>query len=178
MDPAGIMPIFLSLTDELSKKDRHKVLYQSIVTAFIVSVAFLFGSREIFKFLGITIADFQIAGGILLLVIAIVDLMHRDREEREPDRSVGIVPIGVPLITGPAALTTMIMLLHHFGPGLVTIALAMNLLVMILALFSAIHFKKIFGINGMKALSKIVSLFLAAIAVMFIRVGLQTAFGH
>src|SRR3989338_7660315 len=172
MDPAGIMPIFLGLTQSLPRRDRQRVLVHSLLTAFAVSLAFLFGGPEIFRFLGISIADFQIAGGIVLLVIAVMDLTHRTKEERRPDRSVGIVPIGVPLIMGPAALTALAMLSGGFGKGLVTLALAVNLVIMALALVYAGSVEQIFGTNGMKALSKIISLFLAAIAVMFIRVGL------
>ena len=176
MDPGGIMPIYLGLTEEMPRRDRNRVLIQSMVTAFAVSLLFLLGGTKIFALLGIRLADFQIAGGILLLVIAITDLTHRSKEQREPDRSVGVVPIGIPLIMGPAALTTLIMLGNEHGMLLAVSSLSLNLFVMFLALVYAGNVERLVGINGMKALSKIVSLFLAAIAVMFIRVGIQNVF--
>ena len=177
MDPAGAMPIFLGLTHGLPHKQRKRVLIQSLVTAFLVGLLFLFGGIPIFHFLGIRLGDFQIAGGIVLLIIAILDLTHVAKELREPDPSVGVVPIGVPLIIGPAALTTIIMLGNEFGPAKTVLSLVINLFLTAFALVYARGVERLFGVNGMKAFSKIISLFLAAIAVMFIRVGIQNVFG-
>lgn len=177
MDAMGAMPIFLGLTQNLPRRDRQKVLNQSVLTAFIVSLLFLFAGRWIFKILGIELADFQIAGGILLLVIAVIDLINPAKEERRPDRSVGIVPIGIPLIMGPAALTTLMVLAKQYPFYWVGAALLINLSLVTLILYFSGVVEKFVGINGMQAFSKIISLFLAAIAVMFIRVGLQMALG-
>lgn len=177
MDPVGIMPIYLSLTKDLSKKDRKRVLNQSVLTAFVISLLFLLAGQKIFQFLGIQLPDFQIAGGVLLLIIAIFDLIHPTKEERLPNRSIGVVPIGIPLIMGPAALTTLMMLASQHDFYLVGSALILNLFLMTAALYYSSAAEKVVGINGMEAFSKIISLFLAAIAVMFIRVGLQTILG-
>lgn len=179
MDPVGIMPIYLSLTKELSKKDRRRVLNQSALTAFVISLLFLLAGQKIFQFLGIQLSDFQIAGGVLLLVIAIIDLVHPAKEERLPNRSIGVVPIGIPLIMGPAALTTLMMLANQYNFHVVATALILNLILMTAALYYAGLAERVVGINGMEAFSKIICLFLAAIAVMFIRVGLQAVLlGH
>ncbi len=177
MDSPGAMPIFLGLTHGLPQKQRKKVLIQSLLTAFIVGILFLFGGIPLFRFLGISLGDFQIAGGIVLLIIAILDLTHVAKELREPDPSVGIVPIGVPLIIGPAALTTLIMLGNEFGTAKTVLSLIINLVLTAIALSNAKVVERVVGVNGMKAFSKIISLFLAAIAVMFIRVGIQNVFG-
>ncbi len=176
MDPLGITPIFASLTKTMKKKERDHVLNQSLVTAFAISMAFLFLGQKIFAFLGIQLYDFQIAGGLLLLIISILDLVHPTKEQRLPGTNIGVVPIGIPLIMGPAALTTLMMLGSQHGYKWVAIGLASNLVLMYFALHFSKKAESIFGVSGMKAASKIVSLFLAAIAIMFIRVGLQSAF--
>ena len=173
MDPLGIMPIFLGLTKEITRKERQRVLNQSVLTAFIISFLFLVAGQWVFRLIGITLPDFQIAGGILLLVLAITDLIHPTQEQRQPSKSVGIVPIGIPLIIGPAALTTLMMLVSQFSYRPVLTALVANLLIVTVSLYCAQPVENLFGINGMKAFSKIISLFLAAIGVMFVRVGLQ-----
>ena len=175
LDPLGIMPIFLSLTKDIARKDRQRILGQSAVTAFLISLLFLLAGRWLFNLLGISLADFQIAGGILLLIIAITDIVHPTQEQRQPVvQSIGIVPIGIPLIVGPAALTTLMMLASQYPYPFLFSALFLNLLLVMLALWFSHFVENFVGINGMKAFSKIISLFLAAIAVMFIRVGLQT----
>lgn len=174
IDPLGVMPIFLGLTQGMMRKDRQRVLFQSVLTALLISLIFLLAGPEIFRFLGIQLADFQIAGGILLLIIAIMDLVNPLKEQRQPVKSIGIVPIGIPLIIGPAALTALMMLANQFLFYWVTAALLLNLGIVTFCLYYAGHVESYVGINGMKAFSKIISLFLAAIAVMFIRVGLQT----
>ncbi|MDP2599538.1 MAG: MarC family protein [Deltaproteobacteria bacterium] len=177
LDPVGVMPIFLGLTESMPRRDRQKVLNQSVLTAVLVSLLFLFAGQWMFKVLGISLADFQVAGGILLLVLAIVDLVNPTKPERQPNQSVGVVPIGIPLIMGPAALTTLLVLGKLYPFHWVAAALLANMAVITAALYYAGFTEKIVGINGMQAVSKIISLFLAAIAVMFIRVGLQTALG-
>ncbi|OGQ45322.1 MAG: hypothetical protein A3H42_06715 [Deltaproteobacteria bacterium RIFCSPLOWO2_02_FULL_46_8] len=178
LDPIGIMPIFLGLTSDMPIRDRQRVLNQSVITSFAISMLFLLAGQGIFNLLGIQIADFQIAGGILLLVLAVVDLISPAKEERRPDRSAGVVPIGIPLIMGPAALTTLLVLSKQFPFHWVAFALLANLIIITAALYYASLTEKLVGINGMQAFSKIISLFLAAIAVMYIRVGLQSIFIH
>lgn len=174
IDPLGVMPIFLGLTKGMVRAERERVLFQSVLTALVISLVFLLGGPEIFRLLGIQLADFQIAGGILLLIIAIMDLVHPVKEQRQIAGSIGVVPIGIPLIMGPAALTTLMMLGGQFQFHWVASALILNLVLLTIAFYFSGHIENMVGINGMKALSKIISLFLAAIAVMFIRVGLQT----
>ncbi len=176
LDPVGVMPLFLGLTHDMPRRDRQKVLNQSVVTAVIVSLLFLFAGNWIFKILGITLADFQVAGGILLMVLAIVDLVNPTKPERQPNTNIGVVPIGVPLIMGPAALTTLLVLGKLYPFHWLILALLVNMILITAALYYSSLTEKLVGINGMQAVSKIISLFLAAIGVMFIRVGLRTIF--
>lgn len=174
IDPLGVMPIFLGLTRGITRPQRERILFQSVLTALLISLIFLLAGPEIFRLLGIGLADFQIAGGILLLIIAIMDLVHPVKEQRQPFQGIGIVPIGIPLIMGPAALTTLMMLANLYLFYWVAGALILNLMILTTAFYFAGHIENVVGINGMRAFSKIISLFLAAIAVMFIRVGLKT----
>src|SRR5688572_28363028 len=103
IDALGAIPIFLSLTSEVEKPDRDRLVRHACVTALIISVLFLIGGASLFAFLGITENDFRVAGGLVLLILAINDLIFSQiRQARQPESTIGIVPIGIPLIMGPA----------------------------------------------------------------------------
>jgi multiple antibiotic resistance protein len=129
--------------------------------------------NTIFDFLGITENDFRIGGGIVLLILAIRDLLDDgDDESRTPRTEVGIVPIGVPLIMGPGALTTIIMVTDTYGYLLATASIVLNLAIVWILFSQSKWIVKVIGDGGAKAFAKVASLFLAAIAVMMIRVGI------
>lgn len=97
----GVLPIFLSLTEGLEANKVRRTILESVTTACVVAVVFLVVGPRFLFFLGITIPDFMIAGGILLLVIALTDLITGEKRQREADpEGLGAVPIGIPLITG------------------------------------------------------------------------------
>ena len=175
MDPFGQLPIFTSLTRDMSAKEKNAVVRFSTLTALIVSIAFVFIGQGIFRVLGITVADFKIAGGILLLCIAIMELLGRGQRQREP-QEVGIVPLGVPMLVGPAVLTIVIVLIDNYGIVGTILSLVLNLTI-VFVVFSAEHkITKVIGKNGLIAISKVIMLLLAAIAVMMIRLGLESYF--
>ncbi|MDI6783122.1 MAG: MarC family protein [bacterium] len=173
VDAIGLLPIYLTLTEGFSLESRMRVLWQSLLTATIVAVAFVLVGRWIFSVLGITVADFKIAGGLILLVLAIMDLLKESTEWRVGKETMGIVPIGVPLIVGPAVLTTVIMFtdIHGLVPTLVSLLL--NLAIVGILFYNVDKIISFIGKGGAKAGSKVISLLLAAIAVMMIRQGLQ-----
>ena len=105
VDAIGVLPLYVSLTEGLNKVQRQKVVFQSVVTASVVAVLFLWFGPVLLKFLGITVQDFMVAGGILLLAISLNDILigTKKRRQADPD-SLGAVPIGIPLITGPACM--------------------------------------------------------------------------
>lgn len=175
MEPIGVIPIYLSLTRPMAAGERRAVLFYSLVTATIITLAFLALGKAVFFALGITISDFQIAGGLVLLSIAISDIVHTARGETEirPTAGVGIVPIGTPLIAGPAALTTIVMLNDLYGIFFTAAALAANLFIVWVAFLWSEHIIRYIGENGARGISKVVALLLAAIAVMMIRKGLE-----
>ncbi len=175
MEPIGVIPIYLSMTRPLRAPERRTVLFYSLITATLITLAFLALGKLVFIALGITVKDFQIAGGLVLLSIAISDIVHTARGETDikPTAGVGIVPIGTPLIAGPAALTTIIMLNDLYGFIVTASALIVNLFIIWIVFLWADNIVKYLGENGARGISKVVSLLLAAIAVMMIRRGLH-----
>ncbi len=171
IDIIGTTPIFLGFIHDISDSERKKLIIEALLTAFIVANAFLVFGKLIFNFLGITIDDFRIAGGIILLIISVTDIMTSPEQRRNPRTNVGIVPLGIPLIMGPAALTTIIILVDNFGYLTTILSMVLNFIIVGLVLLNAQWLIKIIGEGGTKAFAKIASLFLAAIAVMMIRVG-------
>lgn len=175
MEPIGLIPIYVALTDGMDTHQKRSVLFHSILTAAAITLAFLFVGRAVFILLGITISDFQIAGGLILLSIAIVDIVHTARltPVAKPSPGVGIVPMGTPLIAGPAALTTLLMLSELYGFTVTLAALIVNLLIVWLSFLSSDRIIGYIGEKGSLGISKVISLLLAAIAVMMIRRGIE-----
>ncbi len=123
--------------------------------------------------MGITIDDFRIAGGIILLILSINDILFSSEERKTPSSKIGIVPLGIPLIMGPAALTTILILIDQFGFLYTVFSMALNFIIVWFVLRYSNLIIKIMGEGGTRAFAKVASLFLAAIAVMMIRVGVS-----
>jgi multiple antibiotic resistance protein len=172
IDVLGLVPIFLSLTGKMNPKEKKKLITDATLTALAVALIFLFGGRMIFNFLGITENDFRVGGGIVLLVLAIVDLVFSGEENRTPQTTVGVVPIGIPLIIGPAVLTTLLIVVDAYGYLAAVIALLTNLFLVWLIFRYSNLIIRIMGEAGSKAFAKVAALFMAAIAIMMIRLGL------
>jgi multiple antibiotic resistance protein len=172
IDVLGIVPVFLSLTDGMIRVQKQRLITQATLTALAVSVLFVFGGRLIFNFLGITENDFRVGGGIVLLVLAVSDLLFPPSRQRTPDSSAGIVPIGIPLIVGPAALTTILILVDSKGYVVTLVSLFVNLLIVWVVFRYSEVVLRLIGDAGSKAVAKVAALFMAGIAVMMIRVGL------
>lgn len=172
VDAIGVLPIFVSLTEELDKKEKIKVIFQSLATAVCLAIGFIFLGQAIFRFLNITVGDFMVAGGILLFCIAITDILSPVKKRRIPSRELGSVPLGTPLIVGPAVLTTSLIVMQQYGLAPTLIAVLANVLLAgLVFLFSQVVIKVV-GTAGSRALSKIAALLLAAIAVMMVRRGI------
>lgn len=171
MDAVGVLPVFMGLTDHLKKHDRQRVIVQSIVTAFSVGIVFLFIGKWIFRVLGIMVADFKIAGGLVLLAIALRDLLQYEKPHKLPSETVGAVPIGIPLITGPAVLTTILIMLDAYGVVWTVSSFVINLAIAWIIFSYSDAISGFLGKAGSKAVSKIAHLFLVAIAIMMVRKG-------
>ncbi|HRI46865.1 MAG: MarC family protein [Ignavibacteriaceae bacterium] len=172
IDIIGTVPIFLGFTSDLSEKEKRRLIIEAVAAAFVIAVLFLVGGKLILSFLGITIDDFRIAGGIILLILAINDIMFSSEVRRKPGSKIGIVPLGIPLIIGPAALATIMILIDSFGFVATLISMTSNFLIVLLVLTFSGSVIKVMGEGGTRAFAKIASLFLAAIAVMMIRTGI------
>ena len=172
MDAIAVLPIFLSMVEGMPPDDKKIIIKQSVITAFLISVCFLAVGKFIFSALGITVADFKIAGGIVLLVLAINDLLFPEKTRRFQGSSIGVVPLGMPLIVGPGVLTTIIILVDTYGYLPALFSILVNLFIVWLAFNKSDAIMKLLGENGAKGFSKVMSIFLAAIAVMMIRRGI------
>ena len=176
MDPIGIIPLYISFTQQMDSRARRRLTWEALGAAFAVTMAFMFVGKALFNTLGITIPDFQIAGGLLLVVMSIQDMVSSTKELRDPGPNVeaGVVPLGIPLIAGPAVLTTELLLLQQHGVTPTASALVANLIVTALGFKLSTGITKLLGSGGVRAVSKIFSLLMAAIAIMMIRVGIET----
>lgn len=174
IDAIGILPIYMSMTKEVFVDKRKNIVNQATATGFLIAVIFMYFGREIFKFLGITIPDFRIAGGILLIIFAITDLLFSDKNNTRtaPSDSMGIVPIGMPLIIGPGVLTTVLLSVGANGYTATLIALILNMLIVWFVFTYSDSVIKLVGESGATAIGKVFSLLLAAIAIMMIRLGI------
>jgi multiple antibiotic resistance protein len=172
IDPIGLAAIFLALGSGVPLVQRRKIARQAAWTGGVVALLFLLLGQSIFAALSITTSDFQIAGGLILFVIAARDILHSAAEE--PTKladDFGIVPLGMPLIAGPASITTLILLAKTVGVWVTLAALVVNLVLVVLAFAYSEKLGRLIGSTGMRAISKIISLLLAAIAVNMIRQG-------
>jgi len=174
VDAIGILPMFLNLTEDVEKKLVRKIVLQSVATALVVAVAFVAIGELLLRLLGITVADFMIAGGALLFGISFFDLLTFNKPHRTVDSdSLGAVPIGVPLIVGPAVLTTSILVVRQQGILPTLFALIINILFAGIILWFSEGFIKVMGKTGAKITSKLANLLLAAIGVMMVRKGIM-----
>jgi multiple antibiotic resistance protein len=173
VDVVGIVPIYLALTATLAVEERRAVLRSSLIVATAVSIGFALVGKAVFIYLGITVADFQVAGGLILLGLAGLDLLAHEPRGLAAGVDVGVVPLGVPIIAGPAVITTSMLLVDQFGTAVTLLALIANLVIAGVVLANARNVERLVGRTGARAMSKIVSLLLAAIGVHWIRQGLR-----
>ena len=172
IEPFSNVTNFIALTQGFTKKQRSNVARVSIITASLAVTAFLFVGKGIFVTLGISVPDFLVAGGILLLVVAILIMLGFERIGHWPKEEVGVVPLGTPLIAGPAVLTTMLILLDTHGVVPTILSFLLNMALMWWMLAKAERIVQQLGVGGTRALSRIMGLLLAAIAVMMVRRGI------
>lgn len=180
INPMGIIPLYLSVTEKLTTAERSRLTLQAMVTATALSVLILFAGQLIFSVLGITVNDLRVGGGLILLVLSISNLAFGDFRRRDPTEgedgddpaSVGIVPIGIPLIVGPAAITSILVSREAYGYLPTLSSLVINMVLVFLTLAAAPHIGRFTGAAGSKAIGKVASLFLAAISVAMIRAGI------
>ena len=175
VDAIGVLPFILSLTQDMSPTERTRTIRYAMPTAFALGLGFIGIGKGIFLLLNIEIADFLVAGGVVLLVLAIRHLITGKLVELQPTISkdmIGVVPIGTPLVVGPAVLTTLLLLTEQYPLPAVVLAFMLNLAFVWLVFAQANTVARLLREQGLRASSQIASLLLAAIAVMMIRKGI------
>ena len=173
VDPFGSIPIFMSLTDKMSENQKKKVFNTATLVGFILLLAFAFAGQEIFSIFGVSVFSFEVAGGILLLIIAIRILISgRVTDMDESPESVGAVPIAMPLLVGSGAITTTIFNLQAYG--VVVTALAV-FVVLILTWIILRYINKVYhflGKTGALVIARVMALLIAAIAIQYVLFGI------
>ncbi|MEM2321360.1 MAG: MarC family protein [Candidatus Bathyarchaeia archaeon] len=176
VDPLGNIPIFISLTQEMKGIERKKVFHTATITGFILLLAFAVAGNEILSIFGVGLPSFMVAGGILLLTLAVKILIGWEGGGRLTPESVGAVPIAVPLLVGPGAITTTILSLQEHGM-LVTIfsvVVVFTLTWLILKHIELLY--RVLGRNGSAIIARVMALLIAAIAIQYIINGLNAFF--
>ena len=186
----GILPLYIGMTETFTRHDRRRLLVGALAAAFVLAVLMLFAGQVIFDTLGITLNDLRVGGGLILLVIAVTDLAFGDAKDRRggkkadrkkveaageaPDGEpidLPVVPLGIPLIIGPGAITTILVTEADLGWIPTLIAIVLNMALVFVTFSFGPSLLKRFGPGTSKAIAKVASLFLAAISVAMIRAG-------
>jgi len=171
IDPVGLAAVFLALGHNATPAVRHRIAWQATVTGGVVALGFLFLGKSVFTAVGVSVSDFQIAGGLILFILAARELTQSDGAPAKLPEDFGIVPLGMPLIAGPALITTLLLLVETQGMPVTVVALAVNLGIVVLAFVGSEWLGRKIGEMGLRAISKIIAMLLAAIAVAMIRRG-------
>ncbi|MHB8396881.1 MAG: MarC family protein [Thermoplasmataceae archaeon] len=188
LNPVGAVPILVSLTEGYSKEERSRVIKRSVTVAAGMLLGFMLVGIYVFQVLGIDIADFQIAGGILVFKVAFDMLQgktsttkftHTEEEESLQKESIGVVPIGTPLLAGPGSITTVIIYFNFRSNTLpnhvlVFVAVLMVMLASYLILRYSTRIFDLIGKTGSLIVSRIMGLLIAAIGVSFVVAGLSS----
>lgn len=176
MDAIGNAPIFMSLTQSMERKHSISRLNMAVLVAASVIALFIIIGKGVLLYFGITVGDFQIAGGIIFFVLGIEMVFGLDFLSSRVERyDIAIVPLATPLIAGPGVLTTVIILTNTYG-YLPTISAALiNLILTRLILGNSLVINKLIGRQGAEILARIMGILLTALAISFIRSGIINA---
>jgi multiple antibiotic resistance protein len=178
IDAIGNLPFVISASEGMTARERFRMINIAILTAAIVGLAFLFLGQLILNAMGISFGSFAIAGGLILLVLSIRYMItgHMvETAEKEKEELVGVVPIGTPLTVGPATITTLLLLVEQeaYPLYMVLISFVLNLFIAWLICLAGNRIAGFLGQGGIKAVSRVFSLLLAAIAVSMVIKGLE-----
>ena len=169
LDGVGLLPLFWGLVQPLDAAAKSRAAREAVLTALIASLGFLLISRFVFTLMGLTLADVMVAGGLILIVVCLRDLIWSESLKDNNYPNPGVVPVGVPLLAGPALLTTVLLVRDRYGWQMTLIALFVNMLIIWLILRASAWLMRIIGKEGADVVSKIASLTLTAFGVMLIR---------
>jgi multiple antibiotic resistance protein len=172
VDPLGNIPIFVGLTEKLGETQRQRVFNVAILVGVVLLLVFAFTGLEILNIFGLSIYSFEVAGGILLLIISIRILISGSfHEGAESPESIGAVPIAMPLLVGPGAITTTIFNLQAYGIMVTILAVVVVLAVTWVILRFMHRIYRFLGKTGAIVIARVMALFIAAIAIQYILTG-------
>jgi multiple antibiotic resistance protein len=173
VDPFGNIPVFIGLTEKMDAQQRRRVFRSATLTGFVLLVIFALTGQGLLAFFGISLYSFQIAGGILLLIIAVKLLIEGEWWNPVGSQaSLSAVPLAVPLLVGPGAITATILNLQGFGIAVTLIAVIFVFLIVWLVLRLVEPVYRFLGKSGSQIIARIMALFIAAIAVQYIITGI------
>jgi len=194
MNPFGNTPLFLTLAGAKPEKEKQRIALRASATSILILLAFIFLGKQILAFFRITIPAFQIAGGILIFIIGLT-MLHAFRlwvkstpgEEQDwsEKQDVAIIPLGIPILTGPGAITTaMVLALQNAAIG--TAALELKIIVSLAALAVSVityivfresaYLMRLLGNTGINILTRLMGLLITVMAVQFVINGLKASF--
>lgn len=176
IDAIGNLPFVISAGEGLSRPERRKMINLVVVTAAVVGLIFLFLGQFILDLMDISFGSFAIAGGLILLALSVRymitgQMVESDKQAKE--EMVAVVPIGTPLTVGPATITTLLLLVKEYPLYWVVISFAVNLLIVWIVCMAGNWITRFLGQGGIRAVSRVFSLLLAAIAVSMVIKGLD-----
>jgi multiple antibiotic resistance protein len=171
-DSVGNLPFFIGLTEGVTEKERRSIFNTSIITGAFLLTVFVFAGSIIFNLFDLTIDDMRIAGGILLLLIAI-EILIKGRIRVEHKEDMGVVPLGCPLLVGPGAITSALVMIHIYNFYAVILGIILCFAFIWLTLHFADKLYSLLGHNGALIITKISAILIAAISVHYIRQGIQ-----
>jgi len=186
IDPFAAVPVYLSLTERFTPAIQREIRTKSVMIALIILVLFAITGMSFFKLFGITLPAFQIAGGVLLLVLGISQLNANRRKVSSEEESeslhkddVSVFPLAMPMLAGPGAISTVILLSTKAGSALRLIELVLAILVCAAVTFAILSSSRalfrVLGRTGLTLLSRLMGIVLTAVAVQFILNGIFDA---
>ena len=173
IDAIGNLPFVISLSEGMSRHEKRRMVHIASATAAIIGLAFLFFGQFILNVMGISVGAFAIAGGLILLVLSVRYMTSGRMVEAVKEEMVAVVPIGTPLTVGPATITTLLLLVNQFPVYIVLVSFVLNVFITWLIFMLSSQIGRFMGQGGLKAVSRIFSLLLAAIAVSMVIHGLD-----
>ncbi len=184
INPLGIMPIFLSMTTELSVADRNRTAKKASIVGLITIIAFAFTGQLLFKFFGISVHSFRVVGGVIFFMVGMDMLQARlgrvkikENEIKSYVTDISITPLAIPMICGPGAITNSIVLMEDANSLAKQIVLIGSIFLIILLtyiiLYSSSKLTKLLGETGINVMMRIMGLIVMVIAVEFLFSGLK-----
>jgi multiple antibiotic resistance protein len=189
VDPIGLVPLFIALTTGMTAAERRVIALRACTIAAVLMCVFLFLGEAVLGFIGISMPAFRIAGGILLFLTALEMLFQRRQERKRDNADKGaeelqddpsVFPLAIPLITGPGAITTIILLSDQADGALgymaIMAVLCAVLSCVLIAFLLGDRIEKALGKIGINILTRVLGMLLAALAVQFILDGIKQSF--